>query len=137
MYGLGMADGIADRASAHVGIEVTDARPGHAVTVMTVADHHCNGHGVCHGGFIFTLADSAMAFATNSEEHQAVATSAEIDFIEAARVGDVLTATCHRIVERGKAGISDAVVTNQEGLTVAVFRGRTLGVRMPADKAPK
>lgn len=140
MYGLTMADGIAapdgtwvdDRASAHLGIEVTAAAPGAAVTTLTVAEHHCNGLGVCHGGFIFTLADTAMAFATNSGDNRAFATNAEIDFIEAARVGDVLTASCTRIVERGKAGVNDVVVTNQADTTIAVFRGRTLAVKAPA-----
>ena len=118
-----------DRASAWLGIEVIAASPGEAVATLTIAAHHCNGLGVCHGGFIFTLADTAMAFATNSGDSRAFATNAEIDFVEAARVGDVLTASCHRIVERGRAGISDVIVTNQDSTTIAVFRGRTLATR--------
>ena len=122
-----------DRASAWLGIEVIAASPGEAVATLTIAAHHCNGLGVCHGGFIFTLADTAMAFATNSGDSRAFATNAEIDFIEAARVGDVLTASCHSIVERGRAGISDVAVTNQDSTTIAVFRGRTLATRAQSE----
>lgn len=120
-----------DKASAHLGLELGATAPGSAVATLTVGEHHCNGLGVCHGGFIFTLADTAMAFATNDSNNRAFATNAEIDFIEAARVGDVLTARCQRIVERGKASISDTVVTNQNDGIVAVFRGRTLAVETP------
>lgn len=140
MYGLRMADMTPaanemwadDRASAWLGIEIIRAAPGEAIAALRVADHHCNGLGVCHGGFIFTLADTAMAFATNAGGNRAFATNAEVDFVEGARVGDVLTATCTRIVQRGKTGISDVVVTNQNQTTVAVFRGRTLAVKAPA-----
>lgn len=118
-----------DRASTGLGIEVTEATPGRATATLRIEERHCNGLDVCHGGFIFTLADTAMAFATNAGAADAFATNAEIDFIEAARVGDTLTATCTQIVERGRAGISDAVVTNQHGTTIAVFRGRTLAMR--------
>lgn len=120
-----------DRASTGLGIEVSRASSGVAVATLEIEAHHCNGLGVCHGGFIFTLADTAMAFATNADGHRAFATNAEIDFVEAARPGDVLTATCERIVSRGRSGISDATVTNQRGDTVAVFRGRTLATRQP------
>ena len=138
MYGPGMTDPLTpaahdmladDRASRGLGIEIAEASNGRAVATLTVADHHCNGLGVCHGGFIFTLADTAMAFATNAGGNRAFATNAEIDFVEAAKPGDVLTATCDRIVARGRAGVSDAAVTNQRGDTVAVFRGRTLETR--------
>ncbi len=138
MYGLAMSDSLtaaanemraADQASAGLGIHVAEASPGHAVATLEIGAHHCNGLAVCHGGFIFTLADTAMAFATNAGGHRAFATNAEIDFIEAARAGDVLTATCTQILERGRAGISDVTVTNQDGATIAVFRGRTLATR--------
>lgn len=121
-----------DQASAWLGIELARASPGDALATLQVVDHHCNGLGVCHGGFIFTLADTAMAFATNAGEDRAFATNAEIDFVEAARAGDVLTAACKRIVDRGRAGVSDVVVTNQDGTTIAVFRGRTLAMRTPS-----
>ena len=118
-----------DRASTGLGIEVVEAQPGRAVATLQIAEHHCNGLGVCHGGFIFTLADTAMAFATNAGGGRAFATNAEIDFVEAARPGDVITATCRTIIRRGRAGVSDTEVTNQRGETIAVFRGRTLATR--------
>ncbi len=141
MYGLAMTEPsypltteannmlAGDRASTGLGIEVTEATPGRASATLHIKERHCNGLDVCHGGLIFTLADTAMAFATNAGAARAFATNAEIDFIEAARVGDVLTATCTQIVERGRAGISDVTVANQHGTTVAVFRGRTLAAR--------
>jgi len=118
-----------DLASQTLGIEVSRAEPGAAVASMTVRANQCNGLGVCHGGLIFTLADTAMAFATNAGGGRAFATNAEIDFVAAARTGDVLTAECRMIVVRGKVGISDTTVKNQEGTTIAVFRGRTLATR--------
>ena len=142
MYGLAMPDALtaaanemlaADQASAGLGIHIVEASAGHAVATLEIEAHHCNGLAVCHGGFIFTLADTAMAFATNAGGDRAFATNAEIDFIEAARVSDVLTATCTQIVERGRSGISDVTVTNQHGTTIAVFRGRTLVTR-PAQR---
>jgi len=144
MYGLEMADmtpaademWAGDQASAWLGIEMKHASAGHAIAILPIADHHCNGLGVCHGGFIFTLADTAMAFATNAGDDRAFATNAEVDFVEAARSGDVLTATCTRIVGRGKAGISDVVVVNQNDRTIAVFRGRTLAVKSSPAQAP-
>jgi acyl-CoA thioesterase len=146
MYGLVMADLSAtepasdvtapaaemlasDQASTWLGIRLTQASPGRATVMLEIEEHHCNGLGVCHGGFLFTLADTAMAFATNAGGHRAFATNAEIDFIEAARVGDRLTATCTQIVSRGKAGVSDVTVTKQDGSTIAVFRGRTLATK--------
>ncbi len=115
-----------DLASRTLGIEVVVADPGRAVTTMTVREDQCNGLGVCHGGLIFTLADTAMAFATNAGGDRAFATNAEIDFVNPARAGDRLTAECVRIVERGRAGVSDVTVRNQDDVIVAVFRGRTL-----------
>lgn len=118
-----------DLASQTLGIVVVHAEPGRAVTEMTVRPDQCNGLGVCHGGLIFTLADTAMAFATNTGGNRAFATNAEIDFVEAARAGDVLRAECTRLVERGRSSVCDAVVRNQDGVVVAVFRGRTLATR--------
>lgn len=118
-----------DQASMWLGIQLTHASPGRALAVLEIQEHHCNGLGVCHGGFLFTLADTAMAFATNADGSRAFATNAEIDFVEAARVGDRLTATCTQIVSRGRAGVSDVEVTKQDGTTIAVFRGRTLATK--------
>ena len=118
-----------DLASQGLGIEVAAASDGRAVTTMTVRPDQCNGLGVCHGGIVFTLADTAMAFATNATGARAFATNAEIDFVNAARAGDVLRAECVRVVERGRAGVNDVTVRNQDGEVIAVFRGRTLATR--------
>lgn len=118
-----------DLASRTLGITVTHAEPGRATAEMTVRPDQCNGLGVCHGGLIFTLADTAMAFATNAGGNRAFATNAEIDFVEGARAGDRLRADCTRIVERGRSSVCDAVVRNQDDVVVAVFRGRTLATR--------
>ncbi len=118
-----------DRASQFLGIQVTEANPDQAVATMTVTANHANGLGVCHGGFIFTLADTAMAFVANSGGPTAFATNAEIDFVNPAMVGDKLTAVCARVVERGRFAVNDVSVKNQDGLVVAVFRGRTLATQ--------
>jgi len=118
-----------DLASQGLGIELVRAEPGHAVTTMTVRPDQCNGLGVCHGGLIFTLADTAMAFATNASGARAFATNAEVDFVSAARAGDRLRADCVQIVDRGRVGVSDVTIHNQDDVVVAVFRGRTLATR--------
>lgn len=136
MYGLDMADvtpaaqsmWAEDQASTAAGIQVDRAVAGESIVRLAVEPRHCNGLGVCHGGLIFTLADTAMALATNAGPDDSLATNAEIDFVAAARPGDVLTARCRRIVQRGKASVNDVEVVNQLGDTVAVFRGRTLTV---------
>jgi acyl-CoA thioesterase len=88
-----------------------------------------NGHGMCHGGYIFTLADSAFAFACNSHNTRTVAQHCAVTFIAPGRLGDVLTATAAEISRTGRSGITDVTVTNQAGETIAVFRGhsRSLG----------
>ncbi|MGI9643892.1 MAG: hotdog fold thioesterase [Ilumatobacteraceae bacterium] len=118
-----------DLASQSLGIRLVAAESGRAVVSMTVRPDQCNGLGVCHGGLIFTLADTAMAFATNADGDRAFATNAEVDFVNAARAGDELTAECVRIVSRGRAGVSDVTVRKTDGEIVAVFRGRTLATR--------
>ncbi len=120
-----------DRASQGLGITLERAEPGIAVTAMKVDPNQCNGLGVCHGGLIFTLADTAMAFATNADGSGSFATNAEIDFINPAHAGDELRATCNRLVHRGKASVNDVVVTNQDNVVIAVFRGRTLSTGAP------
>ncbi len=117
-----------DRASQALGMELVEVGPGRAVLRMTVRDDMVNGLGVGHGGLVFTLADSAMAFASNSFNRQAVATQAEIDWLAPARAGMVLTATAEIRHQAGKAAISDVEVVDGDGKPVAMFRGRTLQV---------
>ncbi len=117
-----------DRASAALGIELVEASIGHAVVSMTVTEAMVNGLGVCHGGLVFTLADTAMAVASNGDGRRTLASGAAIDFLAPSHVGDVLTATCTEIAKPGRNAVNDAIVCNQRGETIAVFRGRTLTV---------
>jgi acyl-CoA thioesterase len=114
-----------DRASQGLGMQLISVEPGHAVVAMTVTQTMVNGHNLCHGGFIFTLADSALAFACNSYNQKAVAYHCSITFVAVARLGDRLEA---RAVERsrvGRAGIYDVTVTSGPGQVIAEFRGHS------------
>jgi acyl-CoA thioesterase len=96
---------------------------------MTVTSNHVNGLGLCHGGFIFTLADSAFAFACNSRNQASVASGCSIEFLEASVLGDVLTAQATEQLVRGRAGVYDIRVSNQEGATIALFRGKSTAIK--------
>lgn len=114
-----------DAASQRLGMTLDRIAPGAAVLSMTVTDAMTNGHGSCHGGYIFTLADSAFAFACNSHNRVAVAQQCSITYLIPARTGDRLTAAAREIVRRERSGIYDVSVTNQDGATVAEFRGHS------------
>jgi acyl-CoA thioesterase len=120
---VGMAR--ADRASTALGFEILAVAPGRATLAMTVREDMLNGHDICHGGLISTLADSTFAFACNSYNELTVASGFSIDFIAPGRRGDVLTARCAEVSKSGRTGVYDAEVTNQRGERVAVFRGRS------------
>jgi len=89
---------------------------------MTVEQHHCNGHGTCHGGVSFSLADSTFAFACNSRNRVTVAQHNLISYLAPGRLGDRLTATAVE-VKAGRSGIYDVTVANQDGKVIAEFRG--------------
>ncbi len=114
-----------DRATRTLGMAVLAMAPGAATLSMRVREDMLNGHDTCHGGFIATLADSAFAFACNSYDELAVASSFGIDFIAPARENDLLTARCIEISKRGRTGVYDTEVTNQRDERIAVFRGRS------------
>ena len=118
-----------DTATRHVGMELLEVSPGRARISLTVRDEFTNGHGMCHGGYIFMLADSAFAFACNSHNQRAVAASAAIEFIAAAHRGDVLTAECAEQSRGGRSGLYDTRVTDQSGRLIALFRGRSATIR--------
>jgi acyl-CoA thioesterase len=101
------------------------AEPGRAVLEMQVRELHLNGHQICHGGFIFTLADSTFAFACNSYNKVAVAAGCSIEFLKPAHLGDVLTCEGVEQTLTGRHGIYDMRVTNQKGETIAMFRGKS------------
>ncbi len=112
-----------DKASKFLGLEFADIGPGMARMTLKVQPHHCNGHGICHGGFIFTLADSAFAFACNSYNRNVVAQHNQISFIAPGREGDVLTAEAREISLTGRSGIYDVTVTSPDGTKIAEMRG--------------
>ena len=108
-----------------MGMELLLCAPGHARMRMQVREFHLNGHGICHGGFIFTLADSTFAFACNSHNNNAVAAAASIEFLKPAQLGDVLTSTGVEQVLVGRHGVYDMTVCNQRDEVIAVFRGKS------------
>jgi acyl-CoA thioesterase len=114
-----------DRATRWLGMQVTEIAPGSAVLTMTVRDEMLNGHDICHGGLITTLADSAFAFACNAYNELTVASGFNVDLLAPGRLGDVLTATCHEVSKAGRTGVYDCDVKNQNGQRIAVFRGRS------------
>jgi len=108
-----------------MGMELLSCEPGRAVIRMAVQPLHLNGHQICHGGFIFTLADSTFAFACNSYNRNTVAAGASIEFLKPAHAGDVLTCEAVEQVMSGRHGVYDMKVTNQRGEVVAMFRGKS------------
>ena len=118
-----------DNASQALGMQLISVSPGNAELSMTVSADMTNGHGTCHGGFIFTLADSAFAFACNTYDERTVAQHAQITFIAPAKAGDRLTAKAVERSRTGRSGIYDITVTLENGQQVAEFRGhsRTVG----------
>ncbi|SMX46778.1 hydroxyphenylacetyl-CoA thioesterase PaaI [Maliponia aquimaris] len=118
-----------DAASQHMGMTIDEIAPGRAVLSMQVQPHHLNGHGICHGGFIFTLADSAFAFACNSYNQLTVAQENQITFLAPGRAGERLTATALEQVRAGRSGVYDVTVTGDDGRTVALMRGLSRSVR--------
>ena len=114
-----------DRASKLLGMQIVDVSPGSATLVMTIRDDMLNGHDICHGGLITTLADSAFAFACNSYNELTVASGFSVDLLAPGRLNDVLSARCTEVSKAGRTGVYDTVITNQRGERVAVFRGRS------------
>ena len=120
----------ADRASKEfMRMELVCCEPGRAVMRMTVRQEMLNGHQICHGGFIFTLADSTFAFACNSRNQATVASGASIDFLRPAHAGDVLSCEGIEQLVQGRHGIYDMKVSNQRGETVAMFRGKSAQIK--------
>jgi acyl-CoA thioesterase len=114
-----------DAATQALGMNLVSVAPGQAVITMTVTASMVNGHKLCHGGYIFTLADSAFAFACNTYNQRTVAQHCAVTFLSSAKLGDKLVA---RAVERqrsGRSGIYDVTVTREEGNVIAEFRGHS------------
>jgi acyl-CoA thioesterase len=114
-----------DPASQALGMTLDAIRPGYARMRMRVREDMLNGHGTCHGGYIFMLADSAFAFACNSHNFNTVGAGCTIDYLAPGRAGDVLVAEAVEQALAGKTGVYDVVVTDQDGRKVALFRGKS------------
>lgn len=121
-----MAD---DNATQALGISLDHVAPGEATMSMSVLKTMTNGHSTCHGGYIFTLADTAFAFACNTYNQRTVAQHATITFIAPAFAGDRLIATAREISRKGRGGIYDIRVTSQSGETIAEFRGHSRTIK--------
>jgi acyl-CoA thioesterase len=118
-----------DRASKDfMQMELVACEPGRALMRMTVRQEMLNGHQICHGGFIFTLADSTFAFACNSHNKVTVAAGCSIEFLKPGQLGDVLTCEGVEQVLQGRHGIYDMKVSNQRGELVAMFRGKSTSI---------
>lgn len=118
-----------DAASKWLGIRLDAVGPGTATMSFQVQDHHLNGHFICHGGYIFTLADSTFAFACNSYNQMAVAQENAITFLSPGQPGERLTAHAVETARSGRSGVYDVTVTGSDGRKVAVFRGLSRTVK--------
>lgn len=132
-----------DRASRMLGIVVEAIGPGTAMLTMTVREDMLNGHDLCHGGLVTTLADSAFAFACNAYNEVTVAAGFDVNLLAPARRGDRLTARASELSKSGRTGVYDIAVTNQRGEPVAAFRGRSYTMKgkpliegLPVGKQP-
>jgi acyl-CoA thioesterase len=114
-----------DIAAQSVGIRIHEVKSGYACLQMTVLADMLNGHDICHGGFLFTLADTAFAYACNSYNRISVAQNCEIDFIRTGGKGDEVTAVAEESYRGSKTGIYDVSLTRQDGKLLALFRGRS------------
>ena len=128
-----------DQASAGLGMAIASVGVGRATLTMKVRPDMLNGHGICHGGFIFTLADSAFAFACNSYNQLVVAQQNQITYLSPGRVDELLTASATETSKAGRSGIYDVTVTGEDGRIVALFRGLSRSVKgqhFPEEETP-
>jgi acyl-CoA thioesterase len=114
----------ADAAGRWVGVRLLDVGPGRARVALTVEERHVNGHGICHGGYLFFLADAALAYACNSYGTSAVAAGADITFLRPVELGAELVAEAVERARAGRSGLYDVTVRVGDE-PVAEFRGRT------------
>ena len=113
-----------DRVFHALGMREVEIESGRAVLEMIVREDMLNGHDICHGGMIFSLADTAVAIAANSYNRRAVAAAADINFLESAREGEVLRAETEQRFLRKRSALYDVTVTGPDGRSVALFRCR-------------
>jgi acyl-CoA thioesterase len=120
-----------DRGTSFIGAELVEIGPGRAVVRLKIAAHHLNSAKVCHGGFIFALADSALGFASCSHGTQTLAQHADIHWLRPGREGEVLTARASEVSKSGRTAVYDIAVTNPDGDLVAAVRGMTRSTGLP------
>ncbi|WP_119168336.1 hydroxyphenylacetyl-CoA thioesterase PaaI [Algihabitans albus] len=118
-----------DQAARHLGITVEAVGPGTAKLVMTVDERMINGHAICHGGLIFTLADTAFAYACNAYNRTTVAQHCSVTFLAPAKLGNRLSAEAVERTRAGRNGIYDIRVTDQDGTLIAEFRGHSRSIQ--------
>ncbi len=118
-----------DVAGQHLGLTLQEIRPGYARVSMTVRADMANGHGICHGGVTYTLADTAFAYASNARNEKSVALSCSITYSEAVHIGDELTAIAVERTLKGHNGLYDVTLTNQNEKIMALFRGHAYRTR--------
>ena len=114
-----------DRATNALAMRILGVKPGYAMVSMPVRADMLNGHDICHGGYIFTLADSAFAYACNSYNQNTVASACHIDFLAPAKEGDILEAEAVERSLSGRTGVYDVTVRTRGGKTIALFRGKS------------
>lgn len=128
-----------DAASRGLGMHLDRVAPGMATLSMQITPEMLNGHGICHGGYIFTLADSAFAFACNTYNQLTVAQQNQITYLAPGKAGDRLTATALEVTRAGRSGTYDVTVSDSAGTMIALFRGlsRTIkGQHFPENGDP-
>jgi acyl-CoA thioesterase len=120
-----------DIAAQHLGIRIEEVGPGYSKLTMTVGPEMINGHDICHGGMTFSLADTAFAYACNSRNEATVAAGCSIEFLAPAMKGTKLTAVARETAKRGRQGVYDMTVTDDDGNVIAVMRGKSASLRRP------
>ncbi len=118
-----------DHAAQALGMAIAEVTPGASRLTMQVREDMVNGHAICHGGMLFTLADTAFAYACNSYNRNTVASACNIDFLAPAHLGDSLVAIAAERSQSGRTGVYDVTVTNAAGKTVALFRGKSYRIQ--------
>ena len=118
-----------DHVAQSMAMALNEVRPGYARLSMVIRQDMVNGHAICHGGMLFTLADTAFAYACNSYNHNTVASACHIDFLAPSHLGETLVAEAHERALSGRTGVYDVTVSTAKGKTVALFRGKSARIK--------
>ena len=118
-----------DRAAQSLAMRITHIAPGEATIEMAVRGDMLNGFDTCHGGYITTLGDTAFAYACNTRNEMTVASGLAVEFVAPGRPGDVLVAEAKELSQAGRTGVYDVTIRNQQGLLIALFRGKSYSMK--------